>query len=65
MNKEVKEIEEGHGLTDVSCVHGSRWIWWPGPDGKGKWEQVVYVSNCDCPDPPRPFSKTKAGKAEK
>lgn len=21
-------IVEGHGLTDVSCVHGSRWMWW-------------------------------------
>ena len=59
MSKEkIREIKEGHGLTDVSCAHGSRWIWWPGPDGKGKWEQVVYCSNCDCSDPPRPIPMT-------
>jgi hypothetical protein len=53
---ESKLIEYGHGLTDVSCRHGSRWIWWPGPTGRGKWEKVVWASNCcDCSDPPRPF----------
>jgi hypothetical protein len=54
---EIKEIREGHGMTDVSCRHGSRWIWWPGPDNKGKWECVVWASNCDCGEPPRPFRK--------
>ena len=53
----MREIEEGHGSTDVSCVHGSRWIWWPGPDGKGRWEQVVWCSDCGCSDPPRPFKR--------
>jgi hypothetical protein len=51
------EIEEGHGITDVSCKHGSRWVWWPGRDGKGAWMQVVWASNCDCSDPPRPDKK--------
>lgn len=56
-NPEPKIIEEGHELTDVSCRHGSRWIWWPGPTGKGKWEQVIFASNCDCGEPPRPFKR--------
>lgn len=54
----VREIKEGHGLTDVSCSHGSRWIWWEsGADGKGRWECVVWASNCDCGEPPKPFKK--------
>jgi len=40
-------IEEGHGLLDVSCEHGSRWMWWPGPDGKGEWMNVIRASDCD------------------
>lgn len=53
--KEIQEIRIGHGMTDVSCRHGSRWIWWPGPDGNGKWEKVVWACDCGCGDPPRPF----------
>jgi hypothetical protein len=52
-------IEEGHGRTDVSCVHGSRWIWWKdelvNPDGG--WQNVIMCSACDCTDPPRPFKE--------
>lgn len=51
------DIEEGHEMTDVSCRHGSRWIWWPGVDGEGEWKQVVWRSDCDCSDPPRPFKE--------
>jgi hypothetical protein len=58
-NPEPKIIEEGHELTDVSCRHGSRWIWWPGPTGRGKWECVVSASNCNCGEPPRPFKRKK------
>ena len=61
---EVTEIKEGHGLTDVSCRHGSRWIWWPGPDNKGRWECVVWASNCNCGDPPRPFRKGQTAPAK-
>ena len=50
-----KMIEEGHGLTDVSCEHGSRWIWWLGLDEQGKWENVVWNCICDCGEPPKPF----------
>ena len=59
MKKEIEMIEEGHGKTDVSCRHGSRWVWWPGLNNKGKWECVVWASNCDCGEPPRPFKKKK------
>jgi hypothetical protein len=59
MIEETEMIEEGHGRLDVSCEHGSRWIWWPGPDNKGKWECVVWASNCGCGEPPRPFKKKK------
>lgn len=52
-----QEIVEGHGLTDVSCAHGSRWIWWAGLDGKGAWNQVVLAPECDCAGPPRPFKE--------
>ena len=51
-------LKAGHGLTDISCKHGSRWIWWYDPicTGKlGKWEQVIQFSNCHCGDPPLPF----------
>ncbi len=54
-------IEEGHGQEDISCEHGSRWMWWPGSDGKGAWMDVVMASNCDCGDPPRPFKKEAEG----
>jgi hypothetical protein len=52
-----EELKEGHGRTDVSCRHGSRWAWWPGRDDKGDWRKVVWASNCDCGDPPRPDKK--------
>lgn len=50
-------IIEGHGKTDISCIHGSRWIWWSGVDGKGEWMNVVRCSVCNCGEPPRPFKK--------
>lgn len=54
----MTQIEEGHEKTDVSCIHGSRWIWWyTHLDNKGKWENVVWASNCDCGEPPLPYSK--------
>ena len=28
---------------DWSCPHGSRWIWWPGMDGKGEWMGVAIT----------------------
>jgi len=46
------EIEEGHGLKDVSCRHGSRWIWWYNEED---WVKVVEASDCDCSDPPKPY----------
>ena len=49
-----QEIKAGHGKNDISCGHGSRWIWWPGSTGKGEWRQVIMASNCDCGEPPRP-----------
>jgi len=52
-----KLIEEGHGLEDVSCEHGSRWKWWPGPDDKGGWMQVVCALRCECGEPPRPYKE--------
>jgi hypothetical protein len=55
----VTDIAEGHGLTDVSCVHGSRWIWWAGLDGEGAWNQVVLACTCDCADPPRPIKEAE------
>jgi len=55
-------IEEGHGMEDVSCRHGSRWIWWDGMDGKGEWKDVVRFSNCNCEDPPRPHVRARAHK---
>lgn len=48
-------IEEGHGLKDVSCKHGSRFIWWKGQSGKGKWQQVIMAPDCDCNEPPSPY----------
>jgi hypothetical protein len=54
-------VRAGHGLTDISCCHGSRCIWWPGPYDKGKWMCVVRASSCDCGEPPRPFRKGIVG----
>ena len=56
-------IQKGHGLTDVSCRHGSRWIWWKKGLTKnskshgngGFWYQVVYAPGCDCGAPPTPY----------
>jgi len=50
-------IEEGHGKTDISCLHGSRWIWWYPTPECGEWVNVVLFYNCDCGDPPKPFKK--------
>ena len=54
-------IEEGHGKTDVSCVHGSRWIWWKDKivNPEGSWNNVVRCWTCDCVDPPRPFKEAE------
>ena len=54
-----KMIKEGHGMTDVSCPHGSRWIWWYPEKKKGQWQNVVLCSNCDCGEPPKPFKEEK------
>lgn len=57
-----KIITKGHGLTDISCEHGSRWIWWFDSEATkplGEWMLVIMCSNCDCEFPPLPF-KTKA-----
>lgn len=52
----TKCIVPGHELTDVSCRHRSRWIWWPKPGTElGEWKQVVLAPDCDCGDPPLPF----------
>jgi len=51
------EIKEGHGRTDVSCEHGSRWIWWYPEPNKGEWMNVVSCSTCDCGEPPKPFKE--------
>jgi len=58
---EQEFIEEGHGLLDVSCEHGSRWMWWPGPDGKGEWMNVVSALGCTCGEPPRSYKTIKNG----
>ena len=51
----MRDIEEGHGLKDVSCKHGSLWIWWENELGmSGMWHQVIFAPNCDCYDPPSP-----------
>ena len=53
-------IEEGHGKTDVSCEHGSRWIWWNPPGRLGEWKNVILCSCCDCGDPPKPFKEARS-----
>jgi len=50
-----KEIVSGHGQTDISCCHGSRWMWRPSRSGKGEWKQVVVAFSCDCADSPKPI----------
>lgn len=48
-------IQKGHGLTDISCEHGSRWIWNPLCISEPCWMQVVYAPGCDCGTPPNPY----------
>ena len=48
-------IQKGHGLTDISCMHGSRWIWNPLCTPGPCWMQVVCASGCDCGTPPAPY----------
>jgi len=64
MNKvltEENEIKEGHGMTDITCRHGSRWVWFPpgihlGISFKNSaWIQMIHVSNCNCGTPPKPY----------
>lgn len=45
-------IEEGHGITDVSCNCGSRWLWY---SDVNDWMLVVLAPNCTCGKPPKPF----------
>jgi len=53
------ELAEGHGQIDISCKHGSRWIW--GRNNihcpEGAWAKVVLAPNCDCEDPPKPYKE--------
>ena len=55
------EIQKGHGMTDVSCRHGSRWIWLATKNalyGLGAlpyWHQVAHAPGCDCGAPPNPY----------
>jgi hypothetical protein len=59
-------IKKGHGKTDVSCYHGSRWVWWYAKgytNPLGEWMNVVFASNCDCGDPPLPFTNKGQVKA--
>lgn len=58
-------VEEGHGLTDISCEHGSRWIWYDNQRMTrhiNRWVQVVIAPNCDCGEPPKPYHLSE-GKA--
>lgn len=47
-------IQKGHGLTDISCRHGSRWIWNPLCTPEPCWMQAVSPG-CDCGAPPNPY----------
>ena len=49
---EVIIIEEGHGMKDISCHHGSRWIW---HEPAKEWVEVIMFSGCDCGEPPSPY----------
>ena len=54
---EIIIIKEGHGMKDVSCRHGSRWIWLDENRRVreiNRWTQVVLAPGCDCEDPPSP-----------
>ena len=48
-------IEEGHRNTDISCRHGSRWVWWYPTPECGEWKNVILMCTCDCGTPPKPF----------
>jgi len=48
-------IQKGHGLTDITCRHGSRWIWNPLCTPEPCWMQVVCAPGCDCGVPPNPY----------
>ena len=52
----MAKLVAGHGKTNISCKHGSRWIWWRTMifNPKGSWKQVVLAPDCDCQDPPNP-----------
>ena len=59
---EHPKIKEGHGLTYISCPHGSRFIWWFDEEATkplGEWVCVVWSSNCNCGSPPLPFKSKK------
>lgn len=53
------DIDIGHGRTDVTCTHGSRWIWWYEQGshrvGEGKWVNILMAPFCDHDEPPSPF----------
>ena len=59
------EIVEGHGLTDITCEHGCRFVWWWDAGNRwnyplGRWMIVgEKASECECGEPPMPF-KTQA-----
>ena len=56
-----EEITEGHGLIDITCEHGSRFVWWWDEGNRwnyplGRWMIVgEKASDCDCGEPPMPF----------
>ena len=63
---ESEFIEEGHGLEDISCPCGSRWIWWLNPfTHEEEWRQVVYAPDCDCGEPPRPYKEPNSSRKVK
>ena len=54
-------IKEGHGFKDVSCKHGSRWIWYDENRRVrhiNRWVQVIIAPDCDCGEPPSPYFQT-------
>lgn len=48
--------------SDISCEHGSRWIWWQEKifNPEGAWMQVVFAPGCECSEPPRPTKEMKS-----
>ena len=57
-------IVEGHGLEDISCEHGSRWIWWHRPNGQSRWMNVVLAPGCECGEPPHPHIQPSSQEAK-